>query len=99
MEHNASCLVEKNSNGLTPFHITIQGGKLRFAAKASFFILSQVKFSNSILNFIMSNYVNATYIRDHNGSTGLHIAAAAGHTDIVDRLLRVRSSDNSISTW
>ena len=29
MEHNSSCLVEKNSNGLTPFHIAIQQGKLR----------------------------------------------------------------------
>ena len=29
MEHNSSCLLEKNSNGLTPFHIAIQQGKLR----------------------------------------------------------------------
>ena len=47
----------------------------------------------------MSNYVNATYVLDANGSSGLHIAADAGHADVVDRLLRVRSSDNTIGTW
>ena len=54
---------------------------------------------HSILNYIMSDYVNATYILDHNGSSGLHIAAEAGHADIVDRLLRVGSSDNTVGTW
>ena len=47
----------------------------------------------------MSNYVNVTYVPDCNGSSDLHIAAEAGHVDIVDRLLRVRSSDNTIGKW
>ena len=53
-------------------------------------------YNNSILNYIMSNYVKDTYALDCNGRSGLHIAAEAGHVDIVDRLLRVRSSDNTI---
>ncbi|CAI8040068.1 Transient receptor potential cation channel subfamily A member 1 homolog [Geodia barretti] len=51
-----------------------------------------------IMNFIMSSGVNAVYILDGHGSSGLHLAAEYGHSNIVDRLLRVRSSDNAIST-
>ena len=50
------------------------------------------------MNFIMSSGVNAVYILDGHGSSGLHLAAEYGHSNIVDRLLRVRSSDNAIST-
>lgn len=50
------------------------------------------------MNFIMSSGVNAAYILDSHGSSGLHSAAEFGHTNIIDRLLRVRSSDNAIST-
>ena len=46
----------------------------------------------------MSSGVNAVYILDGHGSSGLHLAAECGHSNIVDRLLRVRSSDNAIST-
>ena len=50
------------------------------------------------MNYIMSNGASATYILDGHGSSGLHLAAEFGHANIVDRLLRVRSSDISIST-
>ena len=33
MEHNSSCLTEKNSSGLTPFHITVREGKPRLDKK------------------------------------------------------------------
>ena len=56
-----------------------------------------VSVSSSIMNFIMSSGVNAAYILDSHGSSGLHLAAEFGHTNIIDRLLRVRSSDNAIS--
>jgi ankyrin repeat protein len=52
----------------------------------------------AIMNFIMSSGVNAVYILDGHGSSGLHLAAEYGHSNIVDRLLRVRSSDNAINT-
>ena len=51
-----------------------------------------------IMNYIMSSGANAAYIPDSRGSSGLHLAAEYGHTNVLDRLLRVRSSDNAIST-
>ena len=30
MEYNSSCLQKKNNSGLTPFHIVVHEGKLRF---------------------------------------------------------------------
>ena len=50
------------------------------------------------MNFIISKGANAAYTLDGHGSSGLHLAAEFGHSTIVDRLLRVRSSDVSIST-
>lgn len=47
----------------------------------------------SVMNYIMSNHAGATCVPDGHGSSGLHLAAEFGHANIVDRLLRVRSSD------
>ena len=46
------------------------------------------------MNYIMSNDPNAAYVPDGHGSSGLHLAAEYGHANIVDRLLRVRSSNS-----